>query len=324
MCIENDVPAVLYTGELPGRERREALVLFSSRAAGCKDVLLMSKSSGGTGLNLRADAMLFLSPGVNQAVDDQAKSRVVRMGQRHAVDVVYLVFEAYMDQFIWNQKKNKLAIGTMFVGDSNDRLQDLFGCSTDEVSAIIQRKRVQQAARCEEEEPRDDSERQAPSKKRKAELANEDQPPDPDRPKEGKKEKKKKKKEKKKKKKEKKAKKKQEKKEKKEKKEKEEKEKVLAENRRKEEVERCRRMCAWLEANGAKWQSAPEPERNLLPGCPSSTDFLFVFRNPASIATQTISQLDQLGPFKEAANEFPPKNEFVQLITPPPIGSTIS
>jgi superfamily II DNA or RNA helicase len=79
----------LFSGDVPGRERRQLLERFRSDAA-CR--VFLSTDAGGTGLNLQAaDTVINLEVPWNPAVLEQRIARVHRLGQHRPVRVLNLV-----------------------------------------------------------------------------------------------------------------------------------------------------------------------------------------------------------------------------------------
>ena len=128
----------LYTGSVSARQREDTLEGFESP---CIQVILLSKGAGGTGLNLKADELILLNPGENQSLDDQVKSRIIRMGQTHHVHIHNLLLP-HMDNHMWNRKKQKLAMASLFVKDECKTLQRLYNCSISDINTMIANHRV--------------------------------------------------------------------------------------------------------------------------------------------------------------------------------------
>jgi hypothetical protein len=127
----------LYTGCDNTSNRAETLASFKGPNM---TVLLLSKSAGGTGLNMYASDLVMLNPGNNQSIDDQVKSRIVRLGQTHDVTIHHLVLPG-MDTYMWNRKKQKLAISSLFVKDDKKTLEGLYNCSVDDINSMINKHR---------------------------------------------------------------------------------------------------------------------------------------------------------------------------------------
>jgi hypothetical protein len=130
-----DTRCILYTGSMTHTARRQALHRFHMQSHG---VLLLSKKTGGTGLNLLGvDRLILMEPHPTFALDSQVQARVVRLGQTQPV-----VFEHYLmpgvDQWLWESHKRKLALSSTFMPDTSVALNTILGCSYTERNNLIQ------------------------------------------------------------------------------------------------------------------------------------------------------------------------------------------
>lgn len=125
---------IMYTGDMTVEEQTLAKKQFKENSG---NILLLSKSAGGCGLNLFGSHMVILEPGLNQAADSQVEARIIRLGQTHRVDIHYLK-HSQMDTYVWtNMKQRKLAISSVFVPDEKSNLSSVFNCKPDKIDEII-------------------------------------------------------------------------------------------------------------------------------------------------------------------------------------------
>jgi hypothetical protein len=130
-----DVPTIMYTGSMTNRDRQQALNRFHDRS---DHVLLLSKEAGGTGLNLMGvNRMIIFEPHPTYAMDNQVKSRVLRLGQTQKVEFEYYLFPG-IDTWLWQSKKRKLALSSVFVPNESHALIDILQCRPTEQQALLQ------------------------------------------------------------------------------------------------------------------------------------------------------------------------------------------
>lgn len=99
--------SVLYHGDIPKEDRDRAKEDFIS---GKKRVLLMTKKSGGTGLDglqRRASIMIFLDAPDNEQQFKQCADRIHRIGQEKEVTIYILRMKNSLDDFAWKNLQEK-------------------------------------------------------------------------------------------------------------------------------------------------------------------------------------------------------------------------
>lgn len=131
MTMKN-VQWTIYDGSCNKDKRQKALHAYLT---GDINVLLLSKKAGGCGLNLFGHVMFLLEPYINHALDDQVKSRIVRLGQTHTVMIYHLLFPC-MDTEMWNVKQQKLAKATFFVDDEKESLHSVYECTPNRIQEL--------------------------------------------------------------------------------------------------------------------------------------------------------------------------------------------
>lgn len=105
----------------------------------------------GCGLNLFGHVMFLFEPYVNHALDDQVKSRIVRLGQTHTVVVYHLLFPC-MDTELWHVKQEKLAKASFFIEDEKSSLGTVYDCSKTRIEALRQKVSKKPAITSDKEE----------------------------------------------------------------------------------------------------------------------------------------------------------------------------
>jgi SNF2 family DNA or RNA helicase len=91
--------ALCITGEAPAAERQEAVSTFQSGASA--RVLLISMGVGAEGLTLtRANHVVFLNEWWNPSLNQQARDRVIRIGQHREVKEYRLIIKDSIEQRI--------------------------------------------------------------------------------------------------------------------------------------------------------------------------------------------------------------------------------
>lgn len=101
--------SVLYHGDIPKTQREQNKQDFID---GKKRVLLMTRKSGGTGidgLQLRARTMVFLDAPENTADFNQCADRLHRVGQERDVIIYLLKVSDSLDTYAWNNMDSKQA-----------------------------------------------------------------------------------------------------------------------------------------------------------------------------------------------------------------------
>jgi hypothetical protein len=79
--------------------------------------------------------MVLFEPYLNHALDDQVKSRIVRLGQTHNVVIYHLLFPC-MDTELWNLKQQKLAKASFFVEDEKSSLEAVYACNQTRIAQL--------------------------------------------------------------------------------------------------------------------------------------------------------------------------------------------
>jgi hypothetical protein len=109
-------------GDLDARERRAVLDRFG-RPDCAADVLLMTLSTGGVGLNITAaNHCIFLDPWWNPAVIEQAIDRTHRIGQRKPVQVHLLYAKDTFDEVIRDIAAHKAGAAQALLGDKEGQV----------------------------------------------------------------------------------------------------------------------------------------------------------------------------------------------------------
>jgi superfamily II DNA/RNA helicase len=109
-------------GDLDARERRAVLDQFG-RPDCAADVLLMTLSTGGVGLNITAaNHCIFLDPWWNPAVIEQAIDRTHRIGQRKPVQVHLLYAKDTFDEVIRDIAAHKAGAAQALLGDKEGQV----------------------------------------------------------------------------------------------------------------------------------------------------------------------------------------------------------
>lgn len=142
--VESDLlsrcmPSVSYLrldGRVPASQRFELVTRFNNDPS--LDVMLLTTSVGGLGLNLTAaDVVVFVDHDWNPMKDLQAMDRAHRIGQQRVVNVYRLITRDTLEEKIMGLQKFKLHIANSVVNDQNaaldtmntEQLLDLFEVS---------------------------------------------------------------------------------------------------------------------------------------------------------------------------------------------------
>lgn len=105
---QNDISSFILTGHTPSHKRQELVDRFNN---GEKNVFLISLKAGGTGLNLTsADTIILYDLWWNPAVEEQAKSRAHRIGQKNTVQVYRMVSAGTIEEKIMLLQEKKKAL----------------------------------------------------------------------------------------------------------------------------------------------------------------------------------------------------------------------
>ncbi|KAI5296580.1 TATA-binding protein-associated factor mot1 [Ascosphaera acerosa] len=139
--VQNDVfkkllPSVQYLrldGSVEATRRQDIVNKFNTDPS--YDVLLLTTSVGGLGLNLTgADTVIFVEHDWNPQKDIQAMDRAHRIGQKKVVNVYRLITRGTLEEKILNLQRFKIDVASTVVNQQNaglstmdtDQLLDLF------------------------------------------------------------------------------------------------------------------------------------------------------------------------------------------------------
>ncbi|KHN82130.1 putative helicase mot1 [Toxocara canis] len=119
-----DIRYSVLDGTVPVSERHAIAENFNNDPG--IDVLLLTTSVGGEGLNLTgADVVIFVEHDWNPVKDLQAMDRAHRIGQKRTVNVYRLITEASIEQKILRYQKFKTDTANALVGADNRSLQTM-------------------------------------------------------------------------------------------------------------------------------------------------------------------------------------------------------
>ncbi|KAF2455864.1 SNF2 family DNA-dependent ATPase domain-containing protein [Lineolata rhizophorae] len=142
--LQRMLPSVQYMrldGSVEATRRQEIVNQFNSDPS--YDVLLLTTSVGGLGLNLTgADTVIFVEHDWNPQKDMQAMDRAHRIGQRKVVNVYRIVTRGTLEEKILNLQRFKIDVASTVVNQQNaglgtmetDQILDLFNFSADEAA----------------------------------------------------------------------------------------------------------------------------------------------------------------------------------------------
>ncbi|EON63494.1 hypothetical protein W97_02722 [Coniosporium apollinis CBS 100218] len=140
------LPAVQYMrldGSVEANKRQDIVNKFNSDPS--YDVLLLTTSVGGLGLNLTgADTVIFVEHDWNPQKDMQAMDRAHRIGQKKVVNVYRIVTRGTLEEKILSLQRFKIDVASTVVNQQNaglgtmetDQILDLFNISTGEAPAM--------------------------------------------------------------------------------------------------------------------------------------------------------------------------------------------
>ena len=95
--ISSSITYTRFDGKVPPRKRETVLQTFREQMA--INVLLISISCGGTGLDLTAASRVYLlEPQWNPMIEEQALNRVHRMGQTKDVTTIRYIMESSIEE----------------------------------------------------------------------------------------------------------------------------------------------------------------------------------------------------------------------------------
>jgi len=138
--LQKMLPSVTYMrldGSVEANKRQEIVNKFNSDPS--YDVLLLTTSVGGLGLNLTgADTVIFVEHDWNPQKDLQAMDRAHRIGQKKVVNVYRIVTRGTLEEKILNLQRFKIDVASTVVNQQNaglatmetDQILDLFDVST--------------------------------------------------------------------------------------------------------------------------------------------------------------------------------------------------
>jgi TATA-binding protein-associated factor len=139
--LEKLLPSVQFMrldGGVPAEKRQDIVNKFNSDPS--YDVLLLTTSVGGLGLNLTgADTVIFVEHDWNPQKDIQAMDRAHRIGQKKVVNVYRIVTRGTLEEKILNLQRFKIDVASTVVNQQNaglgsmqtDQILDLFNVSAD-------------------------------------------------------------------------------------------------------------------------------------------------------------------------------------------------
>ncbi len=119
---ETKVGYSIITGDVKAEDRKKAVDKFNEDDD-CK-VILISLKAGGTGLNLTAANYVFLlDPWWNPFIEEQAKARAHRIGQKRRVTVIKFITNNSIEEKILKLQNNKIDLVKDFMEEQ--RIQDM-------------------------------------------------------------------------------------------------------------------------------------------------------------------------------------------------------
>ncbi|KAF2817589.1 uncharacterized protein BDZ99DRAFT_565311 [Mytilinidion resinicola] len=139
--LQKLLPSVQYMrldGGVEASKRQDIVNKFNSDPS--YDVLLLTTSVGGLGLNLTgADTVIFVEHDWNPQKDIQAMDRAHRIGQKKVVNVYRIVTRGTLEEKILNLQRFKIDVASTVVNQQNaglgtmetGEILDLFSLSTD-------------------------------------------------------------------------------------------------------------------------------------------------------------------------------------------------
>ncbi|KAH7135633.1 hypothetical protein B0J11DRAFT_518810 [Dendryphion nanum] len=139
--LQKMLPSVQYMrmdGTVDASKRQDIVNKFNSDPS--YDVLLLTTSVGGLGLNLTgADTVIFVEHDWNPQKDIQAMDRAHRIGQKKVVNVYRIVTRGTLEEKILNLQRFKIDVASTVVNQQNaglgsmqtDQILDLFNVSAD-------------------------------------------------------------------------------------------------------------------------------------------------------------------------------------------------
>ncbi|CAB4066569.1 BTAF1 [Lepeophtheirus salmonis] len=130
--LKNLMPSVTYLrldGSVPTNMRHEIVQRFNNDVS--IDILLLSTSVGGLGLNLTgADTVIFAEHDWNPMKDLQAMDRAHRIGQKKVVNVYRLITRNTIEEKILGLQKFKLKTANTVISSENSSIESM---ATDQI-----------------------------------------------------------------------------------------------------------------------------------------------------------------------------------------------
>merc|ERR1719392_615919 len=125
--LQTHLPAISYLrldGSVPAASRHTIVSKFNSDPS--IDLLLLSTSVGGLGLNLTgADTVIFVEHDWNPMKDLQAMDRAHRIGQKKVVNVYRLITRNTLEEKIMSLQKFKLHTANSVITKDNSSLSSM-------------------------------------------------------------------------------------------------------------------------------------------------------------------------------------------------------
>lgn len=143
------IKSLKLDGTMDQNDRNINLKIFANEDC-VERVFLLSTRAGGTGLNLQmADTVIIYDSDFNPQMDEQAKDRVHRIGQKNEVRVLRFVSSNTIEENIYDKAKGKKDLDNMIIqaGMFNNK-----GSEAERVN------RLRDLLKTKEAKPEDDSE----------------------------------------------------------------------------------------------------------------------------------------------------------------------
>jgi SNF2 family DNA or RNA helicase len=118
--VKHGIKTIIIDGTMDARARQAAINQFNTEPASKARVLLASLKCADKGLNLQvANWEIFLISWWNGAVDEQAKRRILRAGQKKDVHYIYLVLLETIEELVLARGGEKSEMITSMIGDDD-------------------------------------------------------------------------------------------------------------------------------------------------------------------------------------------------------------
>ena len=128
------VNTLLFSGRLSLTERAVMLDKFANSDE--HNVLLLSKGSGGVGLNLRAKLMIIFEPALTDSRDAQVTGRVVRRGHQGPIRIMHFVTSNSIESNLWVSNKTKACKAAIFDPETHEkRLRTVYGVKSKDIES---------------------------------------------------------------------------------------------------------------------------------------------------------------------------------------------